>query len=275
MSTEQHSLSNVIEPDTLQTLGNPDTTWREPDAEIAEWEDMKAVTAPGYSAASSIDRLKGRINPLQLRMLEGFDRQVTGSSNRVVFVGDRLKNILGDKALAKPGNLEETTFSVEVRLVEELADRVAEYREMSAKDPVETVYEKAESNDIITSYIADPDSAYLLEQTPMALFTLKDRQQVLSGDDNLALVNKILDEEEKPEQHQEALIEVYEAEENKYNVTAQLPPTQDDIQVKITDGAIEFTVNNETYDKDHALINSDDQIKEIEQNNGIYNLKIN
>lgn len=170
MSTRaEHSIDDVLTTEELEKLGKPDVVKDIPDAQVAQFEDTYAVTTPGSSIASSMDRFKaGNITPAQQSALEGFYGEFTENRERVVFVDDEIRELLGDEAVVKFGGVPEA-YAVRVADPSEAADVVEKYDEQYAGNPSEYFWNEVESNRAVIPVIKD--RAGVKDHAPISLMS--------------------------------------------------------------------------------------------------------
>ena len=100
-SRVEYSLEDVLDPEDLQTLESSERIKEQPDTQPVHWDDMLAVTTPGSSIASSMDRFKpGFMTGPYRRIVQGLGSEFAENNERVVFVDEDLKDLLGDRAMA-------------------------------------------------------------------------------------------------------------------------------------------------------------------------------
>ena len=270
MSTStKHSLGDVLEPEKLEELGKPEATTQVPDAELTEWDDMSAVTAPVSSIAASMDRFRaGNLNPAHANALQGFHGEFTDSGEQVVYVGDELKDLIGDQAYAWLGHRDDT-FAVRVESAEEALDVIRKYDEQYTGDVEGEFWNAIESNQFAIP--VNYDTTGVVPQEGMVVMGTEDL--IMSDMDNQAAMDQIL---EPGEHYTDGEVNVYtertpENPEFDYQVDFAFPREHGEVDYRVENGSLIIDSGNTA----KAVNNLGDvDIIASEERNGRYTVKL-
>lgn len=284
MSTRaEHSIDDVLTTEELEKLGKPDALEEIPDAQVARFGDTYAVTTPGSSIASSMDRFKaGNLTPAQASALNGFYGEFNENGERVVFVEDEIRELLGEEAVVKMGGFP-NAYAVRLADPEEAAEAVERYDDQYAGNTSEYFWNEVENNRAVMPVIKDQQG--VRESTPVSLMSgdgiLRSENGVTAGE----FVENIL-QRNQGELSEEDLEDTEAANPN--NLSTQRYPAPDnseaeyilDIMMPAGYDEPEFKSGPQTLvvdvDGQKEMINfpSNPKVLGYEENNGVYTLEI-
>lgn len=270
MSTRtEYSITDVLSSQELQKLGSPDIVRQEPDAEVIEWDEDSAVTTPGSSIAASMDRFKaGNMTPAQRNTLERFYSEFTESGERVVFVDEELRELLGDKAVARLMDFEEG-YAVTVRSPEEAQEVIERYDQQYAGDVEQHFWDQVESNHAVMPALYDASG--VIDETGISLMS---GEGILKSDDGKnvdQLMEEDLEGEIDPNGINIARYEAPEAAEAEYFVDAMLPAGYEEVDHEVRRDSLVIEADGQKEMKSVPEIN---EVLGYEENNGIYTVEI-
>lgn len=265
----EYSLDDVLTPEELQKLGNPDLVREEPDAQVAEWESVSAVTTHGASIASSMDRFSaGNLTPAQADTLEGLHREFTENGERVVFVSEKLRQLLGDKAVARLEDFDEG-YAVAVRSPEEVEEVIERYSQQYTGNVEQHFRDRIESNHAVMPALYDASG--VIDETGVALM---EGEGILKSDDGKNLDQLMQQDLEGEMDPNEININRYEAPEPadaEYFVDVMLPAGYEEVDHDVKRDSLVIEADGEKAMKSLPEIN---EVLDYEENNGIYTVEI-
>lgn len=269
MSTNTtYSLEDVLDPKELQKLGSPDEIREEPDAQVVEWDEALAVTTPGNSIASSMDRFKaGNLTPAQFRTLEGFYSEFTDNGERVVFVEHDVKELLGDQAMVMTQEFDEA-YAVAVRTPEDAMDVIREYDQHYAGNVEQQFREEIDARHAVMPVIYNGDG--VITETGVSLMG---GNGVLTSDDSPS-VNELLEKDVSEMEAEGLNMDTYpapeRAEADQY-IDIRLPPGYDEATHHATNNSLIMEVDGE---KQMKALTPGQEVIGYEENNGVYTIQI-
>ncbi|QKQ98393.1 hypothetical protein GKQ38_02600 [Candidatus Nanohaloarchaea archaeon] len=272
MSTKsKYSLDDVLTPQELQTLQTPDNIDERPDAEVVEWGDTSAVTTPGFSIASSIERFQGgNLSPAQESALRGFSNEFSEHGENVLFMDDELREVLGDEVVARVQGFEEA-YVAKVLSPDQAMDIVERYDDQYLGDVVQRFGEEIDSNHAVLPAIYNDTG--LIEERPVALM---EGEGLMAGEDSIP-VEKMLDEEEDDVgkvDPQSISMKRYPAPEDveaSFYLDVQLPAHYDEASYQVENNSIVIEADGQ---KELQSFATPPEIIEEDENNGVYSFEI-
>lgn len=269
-TTSKNTLDDVLNPEELESLGKPEETSTVPDAEITEWQDTTAVTAPASSIAASMDRFRaGNLTPSQASALEGFHSEFVDSGEQVVFVADEIREILEDQAYARLDE-DERAYAVNVQPAEEALDVIREYDQAYAGDVEEDFWQDIESNRFVVP--VNYNMQGVIPEAPMAV--MGSSNLIMSEVDSELAMDEMLEDEERYGR-EDLFINTYstsQISESDYHVEIAPPSDFDQMEYSVENGSLEINIDGNT----HRVKNLGRGITVIgeEERNGRYTVKL-
>lgn len=270
MSTKtEYSITDVLSPQELQKLGSPDIVRQEPDAEVIEWEEDSAVTTPGSSIAASMDRFRaGNMTPAQRNTLEGFYSEFTEAGERVVFVDEELRELLGDKAVARLMDFDEG-YAVAVRSPEEAQEVIKRYEQQYAGDVEEHFWDQIEANHAVIPALYDASG--VIDQTGISMMSGEGILKSDDGKDADQLMEEDLEGQMDPNDINITRYEAPESAEAEYFVDVMLPAGYEEVNHEVRRDSLIIKADEQREMKSIPEIN---EVLDYEENNGIYTVEI-
>jgi hypothetical protein len=265
----EYSITDVLSPQELQKLGSPDLVRERPDAEVVEWDGVSAVTAPATSIASSMDRfMAGRTTAAQENTLEGFYSEFTENDEKVVFVDKELRKLLGDQAVARIDNFEDS-YAVAVRSPEEVQDVVERYDQNYAGNVEEFFWDQIQANHAVMPVLYT--SAGVVPETAVSLM---EGDGILQGEDGSTadeLLSQELEGQMDPDSLNITRYEAPEASEAEYFVDVMLPQGYDEADHEIRRNSLIVEADEQKAMESMPEVN---EVLDYEENNGVYTVEI-
>lgn len=283
MSTRaEYSLTDVLTPEELQTVEDPDDIREFPDAEVVEWDETSAVTTPGFSLASSMDRFQGSMTPDQRKLLEGFYGEFRENDEAIVFLDEDLRELLGDKAHARFPE-DERAYPVALRSAAEAVDVIEEYDSMYAGDIADQFWRSIESNQAVVPALYDEEG--VIDETAVSLIYA---DGVLGSDVNPTPEQMLRKGLEDPEEDLETEMKsVSENLESEGLYTETYPATDDEEAERYVSVVLPSDYDSVGWDRSGTslVIEADgksrletlkesEEVLDAEENNGMYTLRI-
>lgn len=262
-----YSIEDILSTEELETLGRPEEVHHMPDAQVVEWEEDKAVTAPGFSIASSMDRFKaGSLNFHHRQALEGFYSEFVENGERVIFADEELRDIVGERAVARVEGFEDA-YAVQVRPPEDALEVVRRYDSEYTGDVEEEFWTRIDANNAVIPVTYDLDG--VVDETGISLMA---GEGVMASEDIHSLDSE--EDVEAKRIDEDLRINRYEAPEDSdasYHVEVLLPPGFDDISHEIINKGIVIDVDGE---RELESLPRDMNILDYGENNGIYTVEL-
>ncbi|WEL23341.1 hypothetical protein [Candidatus Nanohalovita haloferacivicina] len=284
MSTSaEHSIEDVLTTEELEKLGKPDVLEEIPDAQVARFGDTSAVTTPGSSIASSMDRFKaGNMTPAQRRTVEGLYSDFADGGERVIFASDEVRDLLGEEAVVKMAGFPQA-YAVRVADPQEVADKVDEYDDQYAGNPSEYFWDEIDNNRAVMPAIYDGNG--VKDSAPV---TLMSGDGVLRSEDGMTagqFVQNILHakqgelseddlEDTEVADPTEIATQRYRApdsSEAEYELDVMMPSGYEEANFDVGPQSLVIEVDGEK-----EIVNFPDhpEVLDYEENNGVYTFRI-
>ena len=265
----KYSLEEVLNPEDLQNLESPQRIEQQPDAQVVHWEDMLAVTTPGNSIASSLDRFDaGDMTMPQFRTLRGFYGEFTENNEHVVFVNEELKELLGDQAMAITQGVEEA-YPVAVRSPEDALDVVTNYDQNYAGNVEQEFWEEINSRHAVAPVLYNEEG--MISDTGMALMG---SEEMISGDETMT-AEQILQEDVSLREMGGADLQTHEAPESaeaERYVDIMLPPNYNEVDHYEEGSSLVIQIDGQNQ-LVKGLIPSH-EVVDYTENNGVYTIEL-
>ena len=273
----EYSLEDVLDHEELQKFETPQKIEQQPDAQVVHWDDMLAVTTPGSSIASSMDRFKaGDMNLSHFRTVQGFASEFTENNEQLVFVNADLKELLGDQAMAVTQETDQT-YAVAVRTPEEALDTVRKYDRNYAGDVEGDFWDEITSRHAVMPVLYNSDDE-LVSDTGVALMG---GRGVMTGDDSIT-AEQLLEEDEVPREARAESMDTTEAELDSYPapdsveaeryVDVMLPPGYKQIGHQENDTTLVIEIDGEKQMLE--TISQDQSVLDYHERNGVYSIEL-
>lgn len=271
MSTSsEYRFEDVVNSQTLQNLGTPESRENQPDAEIVRWDDFLAVTTPGSSIAASMDRFKaGNMTAPQRKTLQGFYNEFTDNNERVVFVDKSLKQLLGDQAMAVTSESDET-YAVSVRSPQDALEVIEEYERNYAGDVEEEFWDEIDSRHALVPVMYDENG--MITDTGLSLM---DGEGIMSGDNGINADDLLENEEIRDSALNDSELKKYPAldsEEAEKYVEVLLPPDYDEVDHWTHGQSLVIEVDGEA--EHMETLTPASEVRDYGEKNGIYSIEI-
>lgn len=270
MSTRpKYGIRDNLEPEEIEKLPTHEKVRQAPDAQIVEWPDSSAITTPAAPLAWSIDRLKGGgMTPPHYDTLSGFSNEFSENGEPVVIAGKDLRDILGNKAIAKLGELGRV-YAVDVRRPREVSDTVDQYKQNYAGNPQEFLSDEIASNHVVMPVLFDESG--VIRETPI---TLMDAEGILQSDRGMTAGELIETELEGTTDIGGMESEKYRAPEDEraeYCLDVMLPPGYDKVDHTVIDDLIIVETEEEKLMETFSDLN---EVINYKETNGIYTIEV-
>lgn len=262
-----YGIDDILTVEELESLGSPDSLWEMPDAQVFEWGDNIAVATPGFSIASSMDRFAGPMNRPQVQALEGFYSEFTEDGKRVVIAGEELRDLVGDKAVARIQGFDES-YAVNVRTPDEVTDAISRYHEQYAGDVEGDFWSKVDANNALLPVVYSQEGVVpemgvaLMQGEGMMVSSDVSNEDIFEEVENSTIQNDIhLDRHKAPD-----------SAEAEYFVDIMLPPEYDEVTHEVVEQGIIIDIDGE------RLLESFPEsvsIQDYSERNGLYTIELN
>jgi len=216
-----------------------------------------------------MDRFKaGNMTRAQFQTLEGFYSEFTENRERVVFVEEDIKELLGDQAMATTQEFEDA-YAVAVRTPEQAMEVIREYDQNYAGNVEEEFMEGINSRHAVMPVLYDESG--VLTETGVSLMG---GDGVLTSDDSPP-IDQLMDKEIEgavgPDRLEMNTYPAQDSSEADCYIDVMLPPDYEHATHHTTNNSVIMEVDGEKQLED---IRPEQEVKGYKENNGVYTIEI-